>query len=460
MPHTVPSVTSPQGPFDYNAFYENALNEKKRNDSYRIFTNINRLAAKFPQAHTDALSQGKVDVWCANDYLGMSRNPNVIETIQDTLKTYGAGSGGTRNISGHNQHAVALEATVADLHHKEAGLVFSSCYTANDSTLSTLGSRLPNCVILSDALNHASMIEGIRHSNASKMIFKHNDMADLETKLASLGNVPKIIAFESVYSMSGSVGKIREICALAKKYGALTFLDEVHAVGIYGPTGAGVAEHLDWSSHVGGHHRSTLQDQVDIISGTFGKAYGCVGGYVASSHKIIDFVRSMAPGFIFTTSLPPAVMAGARASVEYQRQHLHDRQQQHIHTRQIKGALDKHDIPVLNNPSHIVPVMVGNARAAKQASDMLLRRHGIYVQAINYPTVAVGRERLRVTPTPGHTEEFQQRFLHAIDDVWYEMGLKRKSDWLGMVDSPEDVRADLTEECTPLWSDKQLNLSG
>jgi 5-aminolevulinate synthase len=445
--------------FDYEEFYQNELDKKHKDKSYRYFNNINRLAKEFPRAHM-ASKTDKVTVWCSNDYLGMGRNPHVLKSMHETLDTYGAGAGGTRNISGHNQHAVALEGTIAKLHAKEAALVFSSCYVANDATLATLGSKLPNCVILSDSLNHASMIQGIRHSGAKKIVYKHNDMADLEAKLASIPpEHPKIIAFESVYSMCGSVGPIAETCDLAEKYGAITFLDEVHAVGMYGSHGAGVAEHLDYEAHQAGKPQGTIMDRVDIITGTLGKAYGCVGGYIAGSAKLIDTVRSLAPGFIFTTSLPPATMAGAKTAIEYQASYQGDRRLQQLHTRAVKDSLSARDIPVIPNPSHIVPVLVGNAEVAKQASDMLLEDWGIYVQAINYPTVPVGQERLRITPTPGHTREYRDHLVEAFDNVWQQLGIKRTSEWaaeggfIGVGEPGKEVEA-------PLWTDKQLEVDG
>ena len=399
----------------------------------------------------------RVTVWCSNDYLGMGRNPQVLRTMKETLDKYGAGAGGTRNISGHNQHAVDLEATIARLHAQEAALVFSSCYVANDATLATLGSKLPNCVILSDSMNHASMIQGIRHSGAKKLIFKHNDIADLEARLASLPrDIPKIIAFESVYSMCGSIGPIAEICDLAEKYGAMTFLDEVHAVGMYGPHGAGVAEHLDYDAHATGNPQGTIMERIDIITGTLGKAYGCVGGYIAGSAKMVDTIRSLAPGFIFTTSLPPATMAGAKTAIEYQMSYHGDRRLQQLHTRALKTALIERDIPVMPNPSHIIPVLVGNAEIAKKASDLLLENWGIYVQAINYPTVPVGEERLRITPTPGHTQEYRDELVRALDSVWTQLGIKRTVDWRaqgGFVGVGVDG-----EEGSPLWNDHQLGL--
>ena len=444
--------------FNYEGFYNAELEKKHKDKSYRYFNNINRLAQEFPRAHMSAKDE-KVTVWCSNDYLGMGRNPHVLKTMHETLDMYGSGAGGTRNISGHNQHAVALEKTLAELHAKEGALVFSSCYVANDATLATLGSKLPNCVILSDSMNHASMIQGIRHSGAKKMVFKHNDVADLEAKLASLpSDVPKIIAFESVYSMCGSIGPIEEICDLADKYGAITFLDEVHAVGMYGPRGAGVAEHLDYEAHQAGRPQGTVMDRIDIITGTLGKAYGCVGGYIAGSAKMVDAIRSLAPGFIFTTSLPPATMAGAKTAVEYQIGYQGDRRLQQLHTRAVKDALNARDIPVIPNPSHIIPVLVGNAEVAKAASDLLLTDHGIYVQAINYPTVPVGQERLRITPTPGHIREYREELVQALDAVWKKLDIKRTSDWAaqgGFV----GVGITGKEMEQPLWTDEQLGLA-
>ncbi|KFH48857.1 5-aminolevulinate synthase-like protein [Hapsidospora chrysogenum ATCC 11550] len=445
------------GKFNYEAFYTNELEKKHKDKSYRYFNNINRLAKDFPRAHMSN-KEDRVTVWCANDYLGMGRNPHVLNKMHETLEEYGAGAGGTRNISGHNKHAVELEGTLAKLHAKEAALVFSSCYVANDATLATLGSKMPECVILSDSLNHASMIQGIRHSGTKKIVFKHNDVADLEAKLASLPlHVPKIIAFESVYSMCGSIGPIEEICDLADKYGAITFLDEVHAVGMYGPHGAGVAEHLDWEAHVEGMPRGTIMDRIDIITGTLGKAYGCVGGYIAGSGKLVDMIRSLAPGFIFTTSLPPATMAGAKASIDYQMEYDGDRRLQQLHTRAVKEEFNGRDIPVIPNPSHIVPLLVGNAELAKAASDMLLQDYRIYVQSINYPTVPVGQERLRITPTPGHTKEYREELVEAVDEIWTRLGIKRTSDWAaegGFIGVGEEGNG----EVKPLWTDKQLGI--
>lgn len=444
-------------PYDYHGFYKTELDKKHRDKSYRYFNNINRLAEEFPRAHMHNAHK-RVTVWCSNDYLGMGSNRKVLDTMHQTLEKYGAGAGGTRNISGHNQHAIELEKTLADLHAKESALVFTSCYVANDATLATLGSKMPGCVILSDSMNHASMIQGIRHSQAQKIVFQHNNVADLEAKLASLPlDTPKIIAFESVYSMCGSVGPIEEICDLADKYGAITFLDEVHAVGMYGAKGAGVAEHLDYEAHVAGKPRGTVMDRIDIITGTLGKAYGCVGGYIAGSAAMVDTIRSLAPGFIFTTSLPPAVMAGAKAAIEHQMAHQDDRKLQQLHTRAVKEALENKDIPVIPNPSHIVPVLVGDAEIAKKASDLLLQDWNIYVQAINYPTVPVGQERLRITPTPGHVKEYRDHLVTALEAVWDQLGIKRTSDWArqgGFIGVGEPVK----QHIQPLWTDEQLGI--
>ncbi|GIJ85512.1 mitochondrial 5-aminolevulinate synthase [Aspergillus pseudoviridinutans] len=451
-------------PFNYNAFYQGELEKKHKDKSYRYFNNINRLAKEFPRAHTASVEE-RVTVWCSNDYLGMGRNPQVLATMHETLDNYGAGAGGTRNISGHNKHAVALEDTLAKLHGKEAALVFSSCFVANDATLATLGSKMPDCVILSDSLNHASMIQGIRHSGAKKMVFKHNDLVDLENKLASLPlHVPKIIAFESVYSMCGSIAPIEAICDLADKYGAITFLDEVHAVGMYGPHGAGVAEHLDYEIYASQDTpnprstKGTVMDRVDIITGTLGKAYGCVGGYIAGSAAMVDTIRSLAPGFIFTTSLPPATMAGANTAIQYQARHKGDRVLQQLHTRAVKKALKELDIPVIPNPSHIVPLLVGDAELAKKASDKLLEEHGIYVQAINYPTVPRGEERLRITPTPGHVKEHRDHLVQAVQAVWNDLGIKRTSDWAAQGGFVGVGVEGAEEQNQPIWEDAQLGL--
>lgn len=376
---------------------------------------------------------------------------------------------------------LALEKELASLHRKPAALVFSSCYVANDATLSTLGSKLPGLVYFSDASNHASMIQGIRHSGAKKVIFKHNDLEDLENKLKMWPReTPKIIAFESVYSMCGSIGPIDEICDLAKKYGALTFLDEVHAVGLYGPRGAGVAEHLDFEAHQKAGQspeavKGSVMDRVDIITGklninictlglliyfvgTLGKSYGSVGGYVAGSRDFIDMIRSYAPGFIFTTSLPPVSVAGSCASIMYQKHHIGDRALKQVNVRKVKERFAELDIPVIPGPSHIVPVLVGDAGLAKLASDKLLHEHSIYVQAINYPTVAVGEERLRITVTPGHTAEQIDGLIRAIDTIFTELNINRTSDWAKL-----GGRANVgigKDDVKPIWTESQINTVG
>lgn len=413
-------------------------------------------------AHT-ANTKDEVDVWCSNDYLGMSKNPVVLGTMKRTLDRYGAGAGGTRNIAGNGALHLSLEDELATLHRKAAALVFSSCYVANDACLATLGSKLPGCVIFSDSMNHASMIQGIRHSGAKKVIFKHNDVADLEAKLQAVPKeTPKIIAFESVYSMCGSVAPIEAICDLAEKYGAITFLDEVHAVGMYGPGGAGVAEHLDFEAHHATRDspepvKRSVQDRIDIITGTLGKAYGVVGGYIAGSSDLVDVVRSYAPGFIFTTSLPPAVVAGAQASIAYQREFMGDRRLQQLNTREVKSQLKDLGIPVVPNPSHIIPVLVGDAALAKEASDMLLAKHQIYVQSINYPTVARGEERLRITPTPGHTSEQIKHLVDSLNSVFNTLDLKREADWKA-IGGRAGVGMPSEEVVQPIWTESHLGL--
>jgi 5-aminolevulinate synthase len=366
-PKAKPKSEPNKKPINYDGIFERELEKKRRDKSYRYFNNINRLASKFPLAESPS-AKGKVAVWCSNDYLGMSRHPIVVDAIKKTLDKHGSGAGGTRNIAGNGEYHLALENSLADLHRKDAALVFSSCFVANDATLSTLCSKLPECVIFSDSSNHASMIQGIRNSRAKRFVFKHNDVAHLEEQLKQVDiNVPKVIAFESVYSMCGSIGPIDEICDLARKYNALTFLDEVHAVGMYGPRGGGVAE-----------NDLSVLDKVDIISGTLGKAYGVVGGYIAGSSRLVDMIRSYAPGFIFTTSLPPAIVAGALVSVEYLKHSENERMGQRRNVALLKNRLKELRIPVVDNPSHIVPVLVGNAELTKLASDLLLSKYNIY----------------------------------------------------------------------------------
>lgn len=447
---------------NYEGQYVADLNAKHKDKSYRYFNNINRLAREFPKAHRE-VETDKVTVWCSNDYLGMGNHPAVLEAAHKTLDKYGHGAGGTRNIAGHNKHAILLEKTAAQLHKKEAALVFSSCFVANDAVLTLLGKRFKDLVYFSDEMNHASMIQGMRNSGAKKVIWKHNDLADLEAKLKQYPlDQPKVIAFESVYSMCGSVAPIEAICDLADKYGALTFLDEVHAVGLYGPHGAGVAEHLDFEYHAQGgadagatttSGRRPVMDRIDIITATLGKSYGSVGGYVAGSASFIDWVRSYAPGFIFTTSLPPSVMAGARAAIEYQASTNHSRRLQQTHTRYVKEKFAERGIPVIPNPSHIVPVLVGDAEMAKAASDMLMLDYRIYVQAINYPTVRIGQERLRITPTPGHNIRLCDQLVDDVDSVFTRLQLKRVKDW-ELMGGHCGVGTGAVAQ--PIWTDAQL----
>lgn len=462
IPFPQVDLSSNSNPFDYQGFLSNEMNKKRVDKSYRYFNNINRLAQEFPQAHRSTEAD-KVTVWCSNDYLGMGRNEGTLEEMKRVMSKYGAGAGGTRNIAGHNIHAIKLESELAALHKHEAALVFSSCFVCNDAVLSLFGQKIKDLVIFSDSLNHALMIQGIRNSRAEKQIFKHNNLADLEEKLALYPkSTPKLIAFESVYSMCGSIAPIEAICDLAEKYGALTFLDEVHAVGMYGPHGAGVAEHLNFDAHLksglASPHSQTVMNRVDMITGTLGKAYGTVGGYITGKAKLIDWFRSYSPGFIFTTSLPPAIMAGSLALIRYQRQTMADRIAQQQNTRLVKNSLNNIGIPVIPNPSHIVPVLVGNAADAKRALDLLLNKHNIYVQAINFPTVPIGEERLRITPTPGHTAEYATELIGAIELVFDELDLKRIGDWGGVggkcgVGAPDAVPVE------HIWTDAQLSLS-
>jgi 5-aminolevulinate synthase len=383
-----PSLQQPS--FDYDQVFQEEMSRKKQDKSYRIFNKINRLAEYPPKA--ESVMRDPVTVWCSNDYLGMSRHELVLETMHKTLDKYGAGAGGTRNIAGNSMLHQALEEELADLHQKKSALVFSSCYVANEATLSTLGQKLPKCVYFSDEMNHASLIHGIRHSGAVKKIFRHNDMVHLERLLEETDPyLPKVIVFESVYSM--------------------TFLDEVHAVGMYGSRGAGMAE------------QRCIMSEVDIVSGTLGKAYGIVGGYIVGSAALVDMIRSYAPGFIFTTSLPPAIVAGAIASVRYLKHSSKERELQRRHVRQLKSMLYTAGVPILENPSHIVPVIVGDAEKCKRISDDLLKRHNIYVQSINHPTVPRGTERLRITPGPFHTVDMMKEFVRALTTVWLEYGL-------------------------------------
>ncbi len=399
----------------FDHLFEAQLDTLREGGNYRVFADLKRQKGSFPKAqnHFEG-GQREVTVWCSNDYLGMGQHPAVLQAMHDTLEECGAGAGGTRNISGTNHHHVKLERELADLHGKEDALLFTSGYVSNWAALGTLGSRLENCIIFSDALNHASMIEGMRHSRAKKVIWNHNDVADLEAKLAAADpDAPKIVAFESVYSMDGDIAPIEAICDVAEKYGAMTYLDEVHGVGLYGEQGGGVAE------------REGVADRVSVIEGTLGKAFGVMGGYITGSRSMCDFIRSFSSGFIFTTALPPAVAAGALASIKHLRSSSMERMRQRKQVAQLRKRLDEVGIPHLENPSHIVPVMIGDAAKCKMISDVLLDECGVYVQPINYPTVPEGTERLRFTPSPLHSDADIEHLVQSLSRLWSQCALSR-----------------------------------
>ncbi|WP_296424732.1 5-aminolevulinate synthase [Yoonia sp.] len=400
---------------NYNDFFEAALSQLQGDGNYRVFADLERHRGAFPQATNRMDGQAReVTIWCSNDYLGMGQNADVIAAMHAALDQVGAGAGGTRNISGTTHHHVMLEAELADLHGKEAALLFTSGYVSNWAALGTLAAKIPNCLVLSDALNHASMIEGIRHSKAERQIWRHNDLVHLEALLAAQPlERPKLIAFESVYSMDGDIAPIAEICDLAERYNAMTYLDEVHGVGLYGPRGGGIAE------------REGLMHRLTVIEGTLGKAFGVVGGYIAASVALCDFVRSFASGFIFTTALPPAVAAGATASIRHLKASRAERELQKQKVAEVRARLDAIGIPHIDNDSHIIPVMVGDPVKCKYLSDILMADYGIYIQPINYPTVPKGTERLRITPSPVHSAGDIDRLIGALETLWAQCQLAR-----------------------------------
>ena len=415
LPRKAPQIAM-EKPVDYTAKLDAAIERLHDEGRYRTFIDIERKNGQFPHAvwtRPDGTTQD-ITVWCGNDYLGMGQNPVVLQAMHEAIDATGAGSGGTRNISGTTVYHKRLEAELADLHGKEAALLFTSAYIANDATLSTLPKLFPGLIIYSDALNHASMIEGVRRNGGAKRVFRHNDVAHLRELLAADDPAaPKLIAFESVYSMDGDFGPIKEICDLADEFGALTYIDEVHAVGLYGPRGGGVTE------------RDNLAHRIDIINGTLAKAYGVMGGYIAASPKMCDAIRSYAPGFIFTTSLSPAVAAGAAASVAYLKDHPELREKHQELAKALKLRLKGLGLPIIDHGSHIVPVIVGDPVHTKKLSDMLLSEFGLYVQPINYPTVPRGTERLRFTPSPVHGPQEIDHLVQAMDNLWSHCALNR-----------------------------------
>lgn len=401
----------------YDHFFADAVDALRRERRYRTFADVERDATRFPRAtwHSPG-GPREIVVWCSNDYLGMGSHPAVVEAMRETALRRGAGAGGTRNISGNSHEIVLLERELADLHGKEQGLVFTSGYVSNATGISTIAKLIPDCVVISDELNHNSMIEGVRQGGRQKFIFRHNDLAHLEEILQAVADRPKLIVFESVYSMDGDIAPMAAICDLAERYGAMTYLDEVHAVGMYGPRGGGVAE------------RDGVMDRIDVIEGTLGKAFGVVGGYLTGKRVVMDAVRSYAPGFIFTTALPPAVAAAATASIRHLKASNAERDGQRRQVAKVKAALAAAGLPQMETPTHIVPVMVGDAKACKAASDVLLNEHNIYIQPINYPTVPRGTERLRITPTPFHNDKLIAHLADALNDVWNRLDLPRVRD--------------------------------
>jgi len=404
---------------DYSQFFQTALGRVHDERRYRVFADLERIAGRFPHAvwHSENGPRDVV-IWCSNDYLGMGQHPKVVGAMVETATRAGTGAGGTRNIAGTNHPLVELEAELADLHGKDAALVFTSGYVSNQTGISTIGRLIPNCLILSDALNHNSMIEGIRQSGCERIVFRHSDLDHLEELLQAAGEKrPKLIACESLYSMDGDVAPLARICDLADRYGALTYVDEVHAVGMYGPRGGGIAE------------RDGVMQRIDILEGTLAKAFGCLGGYIAAKGEIIDAVRSYAPGFIFTTALPPAICSAATAAIRHLKTSTWERERHQDRAARVKAILSAAGLPVMSSDTHIVPLFVGDPEACKHASDLLLEQHGIYIQPINYPTVAKGTERLRITPSPYHEDGLIDALAEALLQVWERLGLplKRKS---------------------------------
>jgi 5-aminolevulinate synthase len=404
-------------PVDYRAYFADALGRLHAERRYRVFADLERIAGRFPHAIWHSPEGPKnVVIWCSNDYLGMGQHPKVIGAMVETATRMGTGAGGTRNIAGNNHPLVELERELADLHRKEAALVFTSGYVSNETGIATLARLMPNCLILSDAWNHNSMIEGVRQAHTEKQIFRHNDMAHLEQLLAAAERArPKLIVFESLYSMDGDVAHVNRICDLAEQYGAMTYVDEVHAVGMYGPRGGGICE------------REGAMGRVDVIEATLAKAFGCLGGYIAASSAIIDAVRSYAPGFIFTTALPPSVCAAATAAIRHLKTSTWERERHQERAARTKAVLSAARLPVMPSPTHIVPVFVGDPERCKAASDLLLADYGIYIQPINYPTVPKGTERLRITPSPYHDDGLIDALAEALVDVWQRLNLPLKA---------------------------------